>query len=225
MRCGLLDTSGNTILMGMCDEHAWLLSAAQHAHTPESASQIAGLFDSMLKDGGVTLDELTHLGIGCGPGSFIGTRTGAAFANGLAGGRALPIVPVSSLHAAVASTTFDAPNAVVVRSARRKAYFVGYYRGERVANPVGSERELLTEEIPELLKRLGELAEEGGVCMVTDSEEVMRAVKDAELPPRVVTVLRENIVDLRGLARLAVLGSVQGHAKPWVDVSYVRPVL
>jgi len=224
MPCVLIDTSGSTILLGVCDEEGGLLAALHENHTPANAAALKELTLQALNQAGVELQEVRCGGVGCGPGSFIGTRTGVAFANGLAAGIRIPLVGVDSLHAAVADTTFDAEHAVVLRSARRKSYFLGIFRQHAgVVDSAAETAELAAECLPELRERLALLAGEGGLFVVTDSLSAYETLVKEDLPPRAAIVLRENVVAFGGLAGLTVRGLRERREQPWVEAKYLRP--
>jgi tRNA threonylcarbamoyl adenosine modification protein YeaZ len=50
--------------------------------TPRSSSQLHPALDKLLKDNQITPQNVTHLALTCGPGSFTGCRIGMAFAAG-----------------------------------------------------------------------------------------------------------------------------------------------
>ena len=60
---------------------------------------ILSMVEQVLADSGMTLNECDAIAFDKGPGSFTGIRIGAGVAQGLAFGKDLPVVPVSSLHA------------------------------------------------------------------------------------------------------------------------------
>lgn len=228
MLYALIDTSGNSLLMAITDGHGSILSAGVHEHTPENASRLSELFAECLGEAGAERGDITHLGVGIGPGSFIGTRTGVAFANGMAAALLLPIAALSSLQTSAAITMLETPNVAVVRSGRRKAYFVGIYERApdgMTAVSVEPERELPEAGIPELLERLAEVARGADVLVVTDSEQVFAALRADELPAGVDAVLRKNVVDLRGMALMMTQEVSTGRIRPWADVTYLRPAV
>lgn len=63
------------------------------------AEKIFESVDTVLKTAGVGLNELDHIAVSNGPGSFTGLRIGMSAAKGLAFGNSLPIVPVPTFEA------------------------------------------------------------------------------------------------------------------------------
>ena len=228
MLYALIDTSGNSLLIAIADGHGSILSAGAHEHTPENASQLSELFAKCLRGSGAEQGDITHLGVGIGPGSFIGTRTGVAFVNGMAVTLSLPVAELSSLRSAAAVAILEIPNIAVVRCGRRKAYFVGVYERSpdgTIAVSVEPEGELPETAIPKLLERLTKVAISTNVLVVTDSEQVFAALNTGELPARIDAVLRENVVDLRGMALMLAQEVSAGRTQPWADVTYLRPAV
>ncbi|OGO91166.1 MAG: tRNA (adenosine(37)-N6)-threonylcarbamoyltransferase complex dimerization subunit type 1 TsaB [Coxiella sp. RIFCSPHIGHO2_12_FULL_42_15] len=60
---------------------------------------ILAMVDQLLKMRDLSLQELTAIGVGVGPGSFMGVRLAVGVAQGLAFGVGIPVVPISSLQA------------------------------------------------------------------------------------------------------------------------------
>jgi len=63
------------------------------------SGHILCMVEKVLADGGMTLNECDAIAFDKGPGSFTGIRIGAGVAQGLAFGKDLLVLPVSSLHA------------------------------------------------------------------------------------------------------------------------------
>lgn len=66
---------------------------------PQSAQAILPLIEALLKKVGISLDQLSFLTVGIGPGSYTGMRVGAMAAKTLSYALNIPLVGVSTLEA------------------------------------------------------------------------------------------------------------------------------
>lgn len=84
----------------------------------ELLPRILGLLEAERR----SLDEITAVAVGLGPGSFTGLRVGMSLAKGLAHGLGVPIVGVGSLHAWLAGEPRAA--AAIGRAGAHEAYLL-----------------------------------------------------------------------------------------------------
>ena len=219
MYCALIDTSGNSILVGMADFEGRVLSAVDVMHTKENAARLAEYFAEALNGASLAISEIEYICAGCGPGSFIGTRSGVSFANGLASASGMRVLGVGSMEAAAAEHSYNAANVMVVREARRNSVFAGVYRkGDGGLRTLG-ENETSLDDISEIIDGAAKLAQDGSLVIITDSS-AMRDAVCSRSSLRATLLLKPNVVDLRGLALLA--AARRANAGEAAEVRYLR---
>ena len=89
-----------------------LFEIAPRIHT----KLILPMIDQVLKQKNVTVNQLTAIAWGRGPGSFTGVRIGSGIMQGLALGSDKPVLPISTL-AAMAQQAIEQANAEYVMAA------------------------------------------------------------------------------------------------------------
>ncbi len=99
------------------------------AHAERLTPNIVGA----LGDGGVAVDQLDAVVVGCGPGPFTGLRVGMATAAAFGHALGIPVRGVCSLDAIAVGTTGDL--LVVTDARRREVYWARYRDGVRVDGP------------------------------------------------------------------------------------------
>ena len=125
-----VDTSTAQIGLALYDgaqvivEYAWRSS---QRHTVELAPAISDLLTRC----GVTMDNITALGVALGPGSFTSLRVGLALVKGLALSRRIPLIGIPTLDIlANAQPASKLPLAVAIQAGRGR-FALGWYKGSR----------------------------------------------------------------------------------------------
>ncbi len=129
---------------------------------PGHATRLLVMVSEVLRQGGISWEEVDRIAVGLGPGTFTGLRVGVASARGLAHSRAVELVGVSSLQA-LALGALEGPAgeddggrpevAVAVIDARRGEVFAAPYEGgaEGVPRALGAAAALAPEGLVELV--------------------------------------------------------------------------
>ena len=106
-----------------------------HRHEDMSkgqAERIMSLIDDVLDDAGKSLQDLTALGVGIGPGNFTGLRISVSAARGMALGLGIPAVGVSAFDALRYGTKGGCACTV---DARRDQIYVQVFEASGTAHP------------------------------------------------------------------------------------------
>lgn len=91
-------------------------------HSESVLPEIRRLF----REAGRSLDDLSEVVVGSGPGSFTGVRIAASFAKGLCYARSIPLYAFSSLAAIAAGIGDTRPVCAVIDARRGQVYAAGY---------------------------------------------------------------------------------------------------
>jgi tRNA threonylcarbamoyladenosine biosynthesis protein TsaB len=153
--------------------------------------------DESLAEAKVSLDDLSAIAIGLGPGSFTGLRIGMATAKGLCFATGKPLWAVSSLAALAldGASALELPAIVVpVMDARRNEVFAGFYEvtiGSR-ARSLAEERVLAPDGISSIVTELGlaspALCGDGAVLYAEASRRSGELLDRARLTPSAASV-------------------------------------
>ena len=128
--------------------------------------------ENLLSSLKISFDDIELFATSVGPGSFTGVRIGVALVKGLAFGKNIPCVSVSTLEALAENLRGLSGLLVPVMDARRGQLYTAIFRS------VGSETKRLTEDMAisasELFERLSSLSDED-VYLSGDGYKVARA--------------------------------------------------
>lgn len=93
--------------------------------TRRHAESLAAAVDDVMARAGIAFADLDGIGVGYGPGSFIGVRTGLSFALGLGRAVGCPVVGIDGLMALAGSVDVGAGDIVAVIDAKRGERYIG----------------------------------------------------------------------------------------------------
>lgn len=103
----VIDTATSQALVALGDADGELRAAVDWEAGYRHGETLLVTLQRLLADEGVTLEDLTGIVVGTGPGAFTGLRVGLATAKAIAHARALPIVGVSTAEALLAAAAIQ----------------------------------------------------------------------------------------------------------------------
>lgn len=113
-----------------------VLAEVSLTETMRHAETLCGAVEQCLTTSNLTMDDVSGVAVGEGPGSFIGVRIGIAYAKGVAVARQIPLVGVSTLKAL--ANACDVPEGIgfSVIDARRQQVFLAKYRRQNIEGQI-----------------------------------------------------------------------------------------
>lgn len=181
-----IDTTAKTAaagLMRMAGEKLVPEVTAQVNSTLTHSESLLPMIDFCLKNEHITLDDVSMIAVSAGPGSFTGVRIGISAVKGLAFGRDIKCIGVSTLHA-LALNVDDARRGTVicpVMDARRNQFYNALFS----ADGKGHIKRLCEDRATGFDELCGELLEKYGaksIIVVGDGAELfMSLLEKSEL--------------------------------------------
>jgi tRNA threonylcarbamoyladenosine biosynthesis protein TsaB len=111
----VIDTSGPECAAGIYDSGKGVLVASKSETLGKGhAERLIPMIDEVFSDAGLTLKDMTRIGVTIGPGSFTGIRVGVAAARGFALSLGIPAVGVTTLQVVAEQVLEIDPPAPVV---------------------------------------------------------------------------------------------------------------
>lgn len=98
MKILAIDTTAVTAAAALVED-GHILGTYQQNGTLTHSETMLNMVENLLANAKVTPDDIGMLAVSAGPGSFTGVRIGVSIIKGLAFGRSIPCVPVSTLDA------------------------------------------------------------------------------------------------------------------------------
>ena len=213
-----LDSSAQVATVALCEDERLLAEYTLNNGNTHSETLLP-MVESVLASYGITTDEIGLFACTSGPGSFTGVRIGAATVKGLAFGRSVPCVGVSTPEAIAENLTLHRGLICPVMNARRGQVYTALFRsdGERLVRLM-EDTPLSVAELDELLSAYGE-----PVAFAGDGYEVTLAALKKTVALPVPERLRHQ--SAYSVAQVALRAYREGRADTdaSLKVNYLRP--
>ncbi|GHV98201.1 tRNA (adenosine(37)-N6)-threonylcarbamoyltransferase complex dimerization subunit type 1 TsaB [Lactobacillus nasalidis] len=171
----------------------------QRNHSVDLDPDIAGL----LKEAGLTLQDIDRFAVAIGPGSYTGLRVGLTTAKMFASILGKELVGVSTLQALAQNFAGEDALVVAALDARNHNFFAGAYRGEEAVIADGHYP------LSSLLEQVAALPDEKVIFVGSDfskyQEEITAALADKDLH---LGEGSENLLHASAIGRLALTSPV-----------------
>ena len=209
MKIIALESSAVTASVAVCEDEVLLAQVFQNSGLTHSVTLMPMAAD-LLKNAGLTLDDMDVVAVAAGPGSFTGIRIGVAAAKGLAWPGDKLCAPCSTLESMAWQAAHMGGEVCAVMDARRQQVYNGRFLGtEDGMVRLSEDRAIGLDELTEEVKKSG-----NPQILVGDGAELCyNAFRAAGIPARLAPphLLRQTAW---GVARAALELARQGKLVP-----------
>ena len=155
MKIIALESSAVTASVAVCEDEVLLAQSFQNSGLTHSATLMPMVAD-LLKNAGMTLQEMDVVAVAAGPGSFTGVRIGVAAAKGLAWPGDKPCAPCSTLESMAWQVAHMEGEICAVMDARRHQVYAARFlgNGEGLVR-LSQDRAVSLEELADEAKKSG----------------------------------------------------------------------
>ena len=176
MRILAFETSAKAASVALMEDHRLLGESYQNTGLTHSQTLMT-MAEDLLKNCGLTPQDVEGVAVAAGPGSFTGVRIGVAAAKGFAWGKELPCWGVSTLEAMALNLGIYRGYVLPVMDARRAQVYTALFHADcGKYTRIREDRAISLEELGEDVKNLTEpvfLVGDGSIlCYNTLSEKV-----------------------------------------------------
>ena len=203
MRILAFETSAKAGSVALLDGDKLLAESYQNTGLTHSQTLMT-MAQDMLKNCGLTAQDVQAVAVAAGPGSFTGVRIGVAAAKGFAWGAEKPCYGVSTLEAMALTLGVAQGYVLPVMDARRsQVYNAVFYAKDGTLERICADRAISVEELGDEIKKLSEpvfLVGDGSVLCYNALKE---AVPGLVLPPEHRLHQRAAGVGLAAARRIA----------------------
>ena len=177
------ETSAKAASAALLEEGRLLAECYQNTGMTHSQTLMV-MAQDLLKQCGKTVQDVTHVAVAAGPGSFTGVRIGVAAAKGFAWGKELPCCGVSTLEAmALGAGVFSGYVCPVMDARRAQVYNALFYMDNGSCTRVTEDRAIALSDLEqELLELDGPIFLVGDGAVLTHNT-LSNNVPELILPP------------------------------------------
>ena len=155
MKILAIETSAVTASVAVTEDEVLLAQSFQNSGLTHSATLMPMAAD-LLKNAGLSMDDIDVIAVAAGPGSFTGVRIGVAAAKGLAWPGDKRCAPCSTLEAMAWQCAHMDGEICAVMDARRKQVYNARFRAENgVLHRLSEDRAIAVEELAEEVRKSG----------------------------------------------------------------------
>ena len=199
------ETSAKAASVALFDENKLLGEAYQNTGLTHSQTLMV-MAEDTIKICGCTPQDITHVAVAAGPGSFTGVRIGVAAAKGFAWGAQLPCYGVSTLEAMALQLGIYEGFVLPVMDARRAQVYNAIFKAEKgVLTRICEDRAISLEDLARELKNL-----DGPIFLVGDGSNVCYNALKGEIPNLVMPSEHRMHQRAAGVALAALLHPENG---------------
>ena len=182
MKIIALESSAVTASAAVTEDERLLAQSFQNSGLTHSATLMPMVSD-LLKNAGLTLEEMDVVAAAAGPGSFTGVRIGVAAAKGLAWPEDKPCAPCSTLESMAWQCAHMGGEVCAAMDARRNQIYCARFRAKNgELTRLSQDRALGLEELAEEVRASGRPH-----ILVGDGAHLVQAALEAEGLPWVLT--------------------------------------
>ena len=157
------ETSAKAASTALLEENRLLAECYQNTGMTHSQTLLV-MAQDLLKQCGKSVDDVTHVAVAAGPGSFTGVRIGVAAAKGFAWGKELPCCGVSTLEAmALGAGVYSGYVCPVMDARRAQVYNALFYMDNGQCSRVTEDRAIALADLEQELLEL-----DGPIFLVGD---------------------------------------------------------
>ncbi len=187
MKILALETSAVTASVAVAEDEKLLAQSFQNSGLTHSATLMPMVSD-LLKNTGLSLEDMDVIAVAAGPGSFTGVRIGVAAAKGLAWPGDKPCAPCSTLESMAWQCAHLGGEICAAMDARRNQVYCARFRAEGGAlTRLTEDRAMGLDELAEEVRRSGQPQ-----ALVGDGAHLVQAALDgvglpcAPMPPHLL---------------------------------------
>ena len=177
------ETSAKAASVALLEENRLLAECYQNTGMTHSQTLMV-MAQDLLKQCGKSVEDVSHVAVAAGPGSFTGVRIGVAAAKGFAWGKELPCCGVSTLEAmALGAGVYQGYVCPVMDARRAQVYNALFYMDNGICTRVTEDRAIALSDLQqELLELDGPIFLVGDGAVLTHTT-LSGAVPELILPP------------------------------------------